>query len=158
MLGRIPRALGDGIEDADFLQRVPEEIQAVGLVRGDRINVHNAAAHGVLAGRLAHRLAVVVKGSDQFEQTLERKILSPPQFGLTGGKVGQGRHRLEQGRGGSQDEQGAGIGRGIFHPAQLAQHSQPIAGGVEGFTHLPALGLRKWNDLQLRFVAAGRVE
>jgi len=108
--------LGDGIERADFLERVAEEIQPVRLVGGDGIEVHNTAAHGVLAGCLAHRLAVVVKRADQIEQALERAVLAAHQFHLPGREIRQGRHGLEQGGGGREHQQGF-LEAGCPHPA-----------------------------------------
>jgi len=43
-------ALGDGIEGADFLEFVAEEVEAVRLRGGDGINVNDAATDGIVAG------------------------------------------------------------------------------------------------------------
>jgi transcription-repair coupling factor (superfamily II helicase) len=61
------RTLAFGIERADRLQRVAEEIEADRLVEPSRIKIENAAAHGVFAG-FAHGggtvVAVVLEPSD----------------------------------------------------------------------------------------------
>lgn len=65
------RALGDGIEFADVLELVAEEIESVGLRGVDGVEVDDAAADGVGAGRLAHGFAVVVERADFLEEGLE---------------------------------------------------------------------------------------
>ena len=102
---RHARALRDGIERADLLEGVAEEIEPAGLVRRDGVDIHDAAAHRVLTGRLAHGLGVVVEGAQQFEQGGEWLVRAPPQLDLARGEVRRRRHGLEQRGGRGEDEE-----------------------------------------------------
>ncbi len=76
-------ALRDRIEGADVLDLVAEEVEPVGLARGDRIDVDDAAAHGVVAGRFADGLRVVVEGLEPLQQLGKRLRAAARQHELT---------------------------------------------------------------------------
>jgi hypothetical protein len=59
--------LRDGVEFADVLQFIAEKIKPLGLRGVDRIEIDDAAAHGVGAGGFADGLGVVVEGAEFFE-------------------------------------------------------------------------------------------
>ena len=65
------RTLSDRIEDADVLDLIAEEIKAAWLARGDWIDVDDSTAHGVLPGRFADGLRVVIKLAQLGDQTLK---------------------------------------------------------------------------------------
>ena len=128
----LARALGDRVEGAQVLQGVTEEVQPVGLCGGDRVEVDDAAAHGVLPGGLAQRLVVVVVGAEQFKEGGEGLGLTAGEDGFAAREVLHRWHRLEEGGRGGAEQQRAGGGVTAL-PAQPAEHGEPVAAGVEGF-------------------------
>ena len=123
---------------------------------------HDAAAHGILAGGLAHGLAVVVEGVQQLEQGFERMRLPALQRGFARGEVNWCGYGLEQRGGRGEDEEvGSGIwGLGSRERAQLAQHREPVAGGVERLAQFAVvgLGLGEGEDFQGGLATAGGVK
>jgi hypothetical protein len=75
--------LRDRIEGADVLDLVAEEVEPVRLAGGDRIDVDDAAAHGVVAGRFADGLRVVVEGLEPLQQLGKRLRAAARQHELT---------------------------------------------------------------------------
>ena len=156
-------ALGDGVESTDFLELVAEEIEAVGFVGGDGINVDDATAHGVVAGGFADGLAVIVEGLEVGEQGLERVGFTAAEDELAAGKVFEGGHVLEDGGGGGADDErglGGGGGEGAAH-AEAREHGVAIGGGGEGLAYVAAIGqsLGEQADLGREFLASeGEVE
>ena len=58
--------LRDGVEGPDLFKFVAEEIETVGLRRGDGVDVDDAAANRVVAGRFADGFGIVVEGAELF--------------------------------------------------------------------------------------------
>ena len=57
----VARALGYRVKRANVLDLVTQEIEPAGLARGHRIDVDDPPAHGVLPGRFANRLGIIVE-------------------------------------------------------------------------------------------------
>ena len=99
-------ALGDGVEGADVFDFVAEEIEAVGLGGGDRVNVDDAAADRVVSGGFADGFAVVVEGVEGFEERGEGLGLSAGERDFAGGEGFEGGDGLEEGGGRREDDEG----------------------------------------------------
>ncbi len=140
---RRARALGHGVELADVVEFVAEKIEAVGLGRVDRVEVDDAAAHGVGAGGLADGLAVVVEGAEFFEQGLEGMGLALGEGELVGGVVLESGHALDKGGGRGENEErgrgGEGAGEGAGG-AQPGEHGLTVGGGGESLGHVARIG------------------
>ena len=110
LLDRRAGALGHGIKRMQLLDFIAEEVQPVGLHGGDRIDVDDAAAHRVLAGRLAHRLGIIVEGAQLLQQLPVRLALAAGQDNLPAVHFREGGNGLEQGgrRGGNEERGPAG--------------------------------------------------
>ena len=142
-------ALGHRVERADVLDLVAEEVEAVGLGRRDRVDVDDAAADGVVARRLADRLAVVIEVAQPLEERLERLAGSPREDHLARRIFLDRGDRLEK-RGGSRED-GQDRARGVpgeRRPglAKPRKHGEPVARGRERLPHVPAVGNRFGKD------------
>ena len=93
----LDRALAGGIEAADALHRVAEEIQAQRLGLAAREHVENAAAHGEFAG-LHHRVgAVVAVGGQELGQAFGAQRAAGGHAQRMAGKRVARRHALQHG-------------------------------------------------------------
>ena len=154
-------ALGDGIEGADFLKIVAEEIEPVGLRGGDRVDVDDAAADGVVSGRFADGLGVVVEGAELLEEAGEGERRAAGEGELAGGERFKGGHRLEEGGRGGDDQKLSvesrelGAGRGA-EGAQAGEDGEPVGGGGEGLAHVAGVGLGLGKNQHAQRRGAGR--
>ncbi len=94
-------ALGDGVEGADVLDVVAEEIEAVGRAGGDGVDVDDAAADRVVSGGFADGLAVVVERLEGFEEGGEGLVLSAGEGDFARGEFVEGGDGLEECGGGA---------------------------------------------------------
>jgi hypothetical protein len=136
------RALRDRVKRPDVLDVVTEEVEPVGLGCRDGIDVDNPPAHGVMSGRLAHGLAVVVQAAQPLEELLERLPRAAREDDLARGVLLDGRHRLQERRRRrehGEDPPGADGGPRL---AQLGKHGQPVARSGERLAHVAAVGHR----------------
>jgi len=126
-LHRGARALRDGIKFADRLDLVAEEIQAVGLVGRDGVDVDDAAADRVVAWGFADGLGVVIEFLELLEQALERLRLAAAERQLAGREFLQRRHLLQERGGRGDDDEGVGRRRQTPGGPETREHGQTIA-------------------------------
>ena len=107
--------LRGGVEGAQTVHRVAEELRAHGLRRARRPHIQDAAAQGE-GQRLGHQLlALVTQPREHLGQRVEGEVLVQAE-GLARGveRLGVG-HRLEQGMDGGHDEAMAFGGEDVAH-------------------------------------------
>ena len=134
-------------------------------MRRDGVNIDDATAHGILPGGFAHRLGIIIIGHQQLQQSRKGPVGAPLQLGLAFGKIGDRRHRLQQGGRGGKDEKwnvkcgGLSVARSAA-AAQLAEYGQAVARRVEGLAHFPVFRLRlgKAKDFQDGLRSRGAVK
>ena len=134
--------MGDGVELPDRLQFVAEEVEAVGLVGCDGIEVDNAAADRVVAGRLAHGFGIVIEFLELCEEALKRLLLSTGEREFAGGEFLEGGDGLQQRGGRRHDDHGVGCRGHAADRAQAREHGEAVTRSGEGFAHVAVVGHR----------------
>ena len=69
-------ALIDGIERADVFDFIAEKIETIGLIRGDGVDVDDAAPNRIMPGRFADSFSIVVECLELLQQAVERLRLA----------------------------------------------------------------------------------
>ena len=90
-------ALRHGIEAADLLNLVAEEVEPVGLVGCDRVDVDDATADGVVAGRFTDGLRIIIEFAQLLHQAGEGLGLAAAQDEFPRGEFLEGRDGLQEG-------------------------------------------------------------
>jgi hypothetical protein len=149
------RALGGGIEAAQRLDLVAEEIEAQRLLRAAGIEIDDAAAHRIFA-RVMHRVrAAVTVGLQQRREPVDRDALPRREAGnelahtegcqgLLGDRCRRGEHEL----------------RPLDRSLQCMKPGEALRGGTQrgrGAVIGQAIPCRDGDDIQLRGEPARRV-
>jgi hypothetical protein len=109
----LDRALRLGVECAYRLDRVPEKIDAQGLRLGERVDVDQASAHGVVAGSFHNRRRRVAKThQERYEPVSVLRITLLYAIDVPANEFGRD-YPLEKGREGSDHhDRGSGLREG----------------------------------------------
>ncbi len=112
------------------------------MVGSDGVDVDDATADGVVAGRLADGLGVVVEFLELSEEALKRPRGAARESYLARGEFLECGHRLQECGGRGDDDEAVGRAGHTARGAQSREHGKTVTRRGEGLAHVAAVGER----------------